>query len=69
MQTDNNEDKVVSIFDRPRTTSEKSKTEKTENEDFDFETIMKKNAENKFRLNRDRAKSNRGVIRSYRLKH
>ncbi len=67
MQTDNNENKVVSIFDRPRTTDEKSKADK--DEDFDFETIIKKNADNKYRQNRDRAKSNRGVIRSYRLKH
>lgn len=68
MQTDNNENKVVSIFDKSRT-SQKSKEGSAEGDNFDFESIMKKNAENKYRQNRDRAKSNRGVIRSYRLKH
>ena len=56
---------VVSLFDRKRT---KKPTKKAE-EEFDFETIMKKNSESKNKLSNDRKKANKGVIRSYRLKN
>ncbi|NRA66328.1 MAG: hypothetical protein HRU19_17715 [Pseudobacteriovorax sp.] len=68
MQTENNENKVVSLFDRSET-KEKPAKKQADSEGYDFEAIMKQNAENKGRLGRDRKKSNRGVIRSYRLKH
>jgi len=42
--------------------------EKTE-EDYDFESVMKKNRENKKRSSDERRKANKGVIRSHRLKH
>lgn len=34
-----------------------------------FEEVLKRNAENKRRQEEERAKANKGVIRSYRLKH
>lgn len=37
-------------------------------ENFDFEAIMKKNSENKERIAKEKAKANKGVIRSHRLK-
>ncbi|SMF38075.1 hypothetical protein [Pseudobacteriovorax antillogorgiicola] len=67
MQTEN-ENKVVSIFDRPKK-AEKPTAKTKEDESYDFETIMKKNAENSGRQQKERSKANRGVIRSYRLKH
>lgn len=42
-------------------------TEKPEVES-DLDAIAKKNIENKKRLEEDRKKANKGVIRSYRLK-
>ncbi|MBC7533987.1 MAG: hypothetical protein H7318_20665 [Oligoflexus sp.] len=37
--------------------------------DFDWGSIMKRNSENVNRSQTDRDKANKGVIRSYRLKH
>jgi hypothetical protein len=34
-----------------------------------FEEVLKRNAENKRRQEEDRKSANKGVIRSYRLKH
>ena len=66
MQSDN-ENNVLSIFDQPKKESITQK--KDTKEEFDFEAIMKKNMNNSGRQARERSKSNRGVIRSYRLKH
>jgi len=44
-------------------TAEKAK------EDYDFESTMKKNQENRKRAADERRKANKGVIRSYKLKH
>ena len=70
MQTENHEENVVSLFDR-QTQSPKSgeKNDSPVNESYDFEAVMRRNAENKQRLSKERKKSNKGVIRSYRLKH
>tara|TARA_B100001094_G_C18127281_1_gene770213 strand:- start:84 stop:278 length:195 start_codon:yes stop_codon:yes gene_type:complete len=60
-ETDNNS-KVISIFDRI------PKKDEIEESDLSFEEIAKRNLENRERMRRDRAKANKGVIRSYRLK-
>ncbi len=73
MQTENHEENVVSLFDRQKPSSRpeanKANSAATNEESFDFETVMRRNAENKQRLSKERKKSNKGVIRSYRLKH
>ena len=56
--------KVVNLFDR----KVEEKKEETEEETMSFEEIMRRNAENKERMRKERAKANKGVIRSYRLK-
>jgi len=66
----NQDDKVVSIFDRNKTSQKSAQTEQQSSEpDYDFETTMRRNLENKSKLQKERSKSNRGVIRSYRLKN
>lgn len=42
---------------------------KKEEGDFTFEELMKRNEENRKRMQKEREKANKGVIRSYRLKH
>ena len=50
MQTDNPENKVVSLFDRAKSEDKPKAEMKNEGEEgYDFETIMKRNAENKGR--------------------
>jgi hypothetical protein len=66
MQTNDQSQKVVSIFDRKKDSTQKNAKE---SESYDFENTMKRNAENNARMKKERSKSNRGVIRSYRLKH
>lgn len=46
-----------------------NKSEDEAPSEFTLVAIQKKNAENKKRLEEERAKANKGVIRSYRLKH
>ncbi len=73
MQAGNERDsKVVSIFERneeKKKANENSSEEDVAAEDFTWSDVMKRNAENASRLKRERDKSNKGVIRSYRLKH
>lgn len=70
MQTDNQTTKVVSLLERSQNRKKESDQKDTNNvENYDFETAMKRNAENQARMKKERSKSNRGVIRSYRLKH
>ena len=59
-----NESKVISLFERG---PKEPKSEK-DTDELSFEEIMKRNFENKERMKKDRLKSNKGVIRSYRLK-
>ena len=51
-------DNVIDIKNKP----------KKEKEEVDFEEIMRKNADNKERLKKDREKANNSVKRSYRLR-
>ncbi len=44
-------------------------TVKAESTDTDLEAIAKRNAANAKRMKEDRERANKGVIRSYRLKH
>ncbi len=72
MQTGNEKDsKVVSLADRSSQASKESSSNAAaaKDEAFDWETTMKRNAENASRMKNDRNKANKGVIRSYRLKH
>lgn len=75
MQAGNERDsKVVSILDRNESKKKAKETNAEENsnlqaESFTWADVMKRNAENASRLKREREKSNKGVIRSYRLKH
>lgn len=49
---------------------EKKETEaKAEESSPSFDEVMKRNEENRKRQEEDRKKANKGVIRSYRLKH
>lgn len=66
------ETKVISLAERAKGNSAAQPAETVTPvapQDFDWSTIMKKNSENGNRLQGDRAKANKGVIRSYRLKH
>jgi hypothetical protein len=38
-------------------------------EELSFEEVVKRNKENAERMKKEREKANKGVIRSYRLKH
>lgn len=70
METEN---KVISLADRAKGVqapkSETPEVTPAAPQDFDWSTIMKKNNDNGSRQQTDRAKANKGVIRSYRLKH
>jgi hypothetical protein len=61
ISTKNNEN-VISLIDRPP----KEKSEETE--ELSFEEVIKKNAENQKRMKEERAKANKRVVRTYRLK-
>ncbi len=67
------EPKVVSLADR-NNAKKKSEEENSGEDaelapDFGWSDVMKRNAENASRLKKEREKANKGVIRSYRLKH
>lgn len=65
-------DKKVVSLDQKREESEleETKTEsKDSSEENSFAEVMRKNAEKKKKLEEERKKANKGVIRSYRLKH
>ncbi len=66
--------KVISIKDRSSQASQASDQDNAvpapaAPADFDWGSIMKRNSENANRSQTDRDKANKGVIRSYRLKH
>lgn len=75
METRNErETKVISIKDRSSQSSQASDQNSSAPSpaapaDFDWSSIMKRNSENANRSQGDREKANKGVIRSYRLKH
>lgn len=61
MSDETDDDKVVDIFSKP------AKPQKTSEDGMSFDEVVKKNAETKERLRKERLKANKGVIRSYRL--
>ena len=73
MQTGNDKDsKVVSLTDRANQTSKEREagSEQAQTDaSFDWDAVMRRNADNASRMKTDRNKANKGVIRSYRLKH
>jgi uncharacterized protein (DUF2249 family) len=69
MQTENGQDnKVVSIANRSPKTATITQAEQKQ-EKFSWEDVQRRNEENRQRLQKEREKANKGVIRSYRLKH
>ena len=70
----NSNDKVVNLFARRQTSTEKTDTtEAASTEDGadseSFSDSMRKNAENADRLRRERLKANQSVLKSYRIKN
>lgn len=59
-------DKVVSLKDRAKKDSEPEQTQESADP---IAEAMKKNKEKEERLKKEREKANKGVIRSYRLRH
>ncbi len=69
MQTGNGQDnKVVSIADRSQKSANQNQSNETQ-ENFSWEETQRRNEENRARMKKEREKANKGVIRSYRLKH
>ncbi len=60
-------DKVIP-FKKKAKEFEPTSADKSQEEAEDFEAIMKKNEENKKRLEKERNKDNKGVIKSHKLK-
>lgn len=70
MQTDNSEfGKVVKLARLKKSKEGQNNKDTKEEVSFTFNEIIKRNAENRARVEQERKKSNKGVIRSYRLKH
>ncbi len=69
------ENKVVSLFQAKKdlatrkTLDNGNEEEKKDDSELTFEEIMKRNMANKERMRQDRLKSNKSVLRSYRIKH
>lgn len=70
----NSENNVVSLFEARKKqnqinkTDEKNKTGSSFDVDNFFADIMKKNQDSKSKASQDRLKSNKSVLRSYRIK-
>lgn len=70
MHTGNERDsKVVSLADRNEAKKSAEKDAVEPEASLDWAEVMKRNAENASRMKKEREKANKGVIRSYRLKH
>ena len=69
MQTDNQKENVISMFDRKKTPEKVEDSKASHSGEYDFEQTMKQNADRKSKMQNERSKANKGVIRSYRLKH
>jgi hypothetical protein len=65
---DKNQDKVVSIFAARRKQLEPNGKKADTDPNASFDDIMRRNAENLDRIRRERLQSNKGVLKSYRLK-
>lgn len=61
----------INLFDRKKKTEEEKVAEKQKDsvEGFDFAEQMRINKEKAERMKKEKEKANKGVIRSYRLKH
>lgn len=62
------QDKVVSIFAARRKQEPVTSNKADSEANASFEDIMRRNAENLDRIRRERLQSNKGVLKSYRLK-
>lgn len=69
MQTDNQKENVISMFNRKSSEEKAEEKKATASDAYDFEQTMKQNADRKNKMRNERSKANKGVIRSYRLKH
>jgi hypothetical protein len=58
-------DNILNLFGRPKAVKQESNGQN--NEEMDFSEIIKKNQENTERMEKDRAKANKGITRSHRL--
>lgn len=62
-------DKVVSLSKKREEKQQQPETVTQPQEEANFAEIMRRNKENEERLKKERAKNNKSVTRSYRLKH
>ena len=58
---------VVSLFGANRETKRDDRASEAESTE-DFREVMRRNQENKDRLNKERLKANKSVLRNYRIK-
>ena len=61
-------DNVVNMFEKKKAIEEKKQDEEISDAES-LEAIAKKNKENTERVAKERAAKNKGVLRSYRIKH
>lgn len=66
----NKKDEPATETDQSQDGAEKAETKKEEVDSTEaFKEVLRKNEENRQRMKKEREKANKGVIRSYRLKH
>jgi hypothetical protein len=58
---------VINMFDRKKIVADKEEYVFSEKEEEGFAEVMKRNAENKARVAKERAGANKSVLRSHRL--
>jgi hypothetical protein len=63
------DEKIVSLKDFKKNQEKQDDATEKQETQAGFDEIIRKNKENQERVKREREKSNKGVIRSYRLKH
>lgn len=70
MQSEEEPKNIIELNPKPNTSEEPKEEVKTKNpeSEFDFSKLIKKNADSKNKVQEERSKSNKGVIRNYRLK-
>lgn len=61
--------KVINIFEAKRLKDKEKEEAKKNEEGESFEEIMRKNEENKRRLEKERSRANKSTLRSYRIKN
>jgi hypothetical protein len=65
---DSKQEKVVSIFSARQKSESAIDSKSSPKEELSFSDVMRKNAENLDRMRRERLQSNKGVLKSYRIK-